>query len=222
MFACEGVTCQDSYTDDCGERYLLCVTCLEGYTGFPYGGYMNFPWVGGRRCLDFVGTLKHRGTPEEQELLTDPRMLSNWAVEGRLLDSGIVVTDDDFVAAIALRDAIYRTVVARLEDRRPKVADVELLNQQASQPQLARRLRRNGSIRREGTAPQLLASLAADLVDLFAGPDIQNVKCCGYPHCILFYVDASRAKNRHWCGMRICGNRAKVEGFRARQRAAAT
>ncbi|MDP7736875.1 CGNR zinc finger domain-containing protein [Mycobacterium paragordonae] len=183
---------------------------------------MNFPWVGGRRCLDFAGTLKHRGTPEEQELLTDPRALSNWAVEGRLLDAAVVVSDDDLVTAFALRDGIYRTVTARLERRRPRVMDVKLLNELAGEPQLARRLLRNGSVRREGTASHLIASLAADLLDLFAGPDIDNVKCCGYPHCTLFYVDASRGKNRHWCGMSTCGNRAKVKAFRARQRAAAT
>jgi predicted RNA-binding Zn ribbon-like protein len=36
------------------------------------------------------------------------------------------------------------------------------------------------------------------------------------------YLDASRAKNRHWCGMGTCGNRAKVQAFRARQRASSS
>jgi predicted RNA-binding Zn ribbon-like protein len=180
---------------------------------------MKFVYVSGRRCLDFAGTMKYRISVRE-ELLTDPRLLSDWAVQAGLLDDAIDITDDDLAAAIELREAIYRTVVARLERRRPQVSDVDLLNKWASQPQLAPRLLRTGAIRREGTASQLLASLAADLLDLSAGADIENVKRCAHSGCTRLYVDSSRAKNRHWCGMSTCGNKVKVQAFRARQRAA--
>jgi predicted RNA-binding Zn ribbon-like protein len=179
---------------------------------------VTFAYVGGRRCLNFVGTKKHRHSSRE-ELLTEPELLSDWAVQAGMLDVGVHVTDDDLVAAIELREAIYRTVIARLEGRRPQAADVELLNERACQPQLTPRLLRTGATRREGTASQLLASLAADLLDLLAGADIENVKQCARPDCTRLYLDASRAKNRHWCGMGTCGNRAKVQAFRARQRA---
>jgi predicted RNA-binding Zn ribbon-like protein len=180
---------------------------------------MKFVYVSGRRCLDFVGTLKYRQSARE-ELLTDPRLLSDWAVQAGLLDAGIDITDDDLVAAIELREAIYRTVTARLEQHRPQAADVNLINERASQPQLTPRLLRTGATRREGTASQLLASLAADLLDLIAGTDIENVKHCAHPGCTRLYVDSSRGKNRHWCGMSTCGNKVKVQAFRARQRAA--
>jgi predicted RNA-binding Zn ribbon-like protein len=180
---------------------------------------MKFVYVSGRRCLDFAGTLKHRIAAHE-ELLTDPRLLSDWAVQAGLLDDAIDITDDDLAAAIELREAIYRTVTARLEQRRHQAADVDLLNEWASQPQLTPRLLRTGATRREGTASQLLASLAADLLDLIAGADIENVKRCAHPGCSRLYVDSSRAKNRHWCGMSTCGNKVKVQAFRARQRAA--
>ena len=181
---------------------------------------MEFVYVSGRRCLDFAGTMKHR-TSDREELLTDPRLLSEWAVQAGLLDAGIDVDDGELAAAIELREAIYRTVKARLEHRRPQVADVELLNELATQPQLTPRLLRTGATRREGTASQLLATLAADLLDLIAGGDIENVKGCGHPGCTRLYVDSSRGKNRNWCGMGTCGNRAKVQAFRARQRASA-
>jgi predicted RNA-binding Zn ribbon-like protein len=178
---------------------------------------VKFVYLSGRRCLDFAGTVKHRDTARE-ELLTHPNLLSDWAVQAGLLDAAIDVTDEDLAAAIALREAIYRTVIARLEGRRPTRADVELLNAHASQLQLTPRLLRTGAARREGTASQLLASLAADLLDLVAGAAIDNVKRCAHPGCTRLYVDASRAKTRHWCGMSSCGNRAKVQAFRARQR----
>jgi predicted RNA-binding Zn ribbon-like protein len=177
-----------------------------------------FVYLSGRRCLDFVGTMKRRHSSRE-ELLTEPELLSDWAVQAGLLDAAVAVTADDLAAAIELREAIYRTVVARLEGRRLQAVDVELLNERASQPQLTPRLLRTGATRREGTASQLLASLSADLLDLLAGTDIENVKRCAHPDCTRLYLDASRAKNRHWCGMGTCGNRAKVQAFRARQRA---
>ncbi|MGA8544629.1 MAG: ABATE domain-containing protein [Mycobacterium sp.] len=179
---------------------------------------MTFVYVGGRHCLNFVGTMKHRDSSRE-ELLNKPELLSDWAVQGGLLDVDVAVTADDLAAATELREAIYRTVIARLKNRRPPPADVQLLNEQASQPQLTPRLLRTGATRREGTASRLLASLAADLLDLLGGTDIDNVKQCAHPDCTRLYLDASRAKNRHWCGMGTCGNKAKVQAFRARQRA---
>lgn len=182
---------------------------------------MSFVHVGGRRCLNFVGTMKHRdGTRED--LLTQPGLLSDWAVQGGLLDTAIDVTVDDLGAAIDLREAVYRTVIARLDGRRPRPADVDLINEWAAKPQLAPQLLRTGRTRRAGTAAQLLSSVAADLLDLLAGPDIENVKRCAHEGCTRLYVDSSRAKNRHWCGMGTCGNQAKVRAFRQRQRAMTT
>jgi predicted RNA-binding Zn ribbon-like protein len=124
------------------------------------------------------------------------------------------------VAAIELREAIYRTVTARLDGRRLQPADVDLLNERTSGAQLRPRLLRTGATRRDGTPSQLLATLAADLLDLLAGADIDDVKRFVHPDCTRLYVDASRAKNRLLCGMGTCGNKAKVQAFRARQRAA--
>jgi predicted RNA-binding Zn ribbon-like protein len=182
---------------------------------------VTFIYVGGRHCLNYVGTMRHRHSSRE-ELLIEPELLSDWAVQSGLLDSDIDVTDDDLAAAIELREAIYRTVTARLKNRRLRPADVELLNEWASQPRLTPRLLRTGGVRREGTPAQLLASLATDLLDLLAGSEIENVKQCAHPDCSRLYLDMSRARNRHWCGMGTCGNKAKVQAFRARQRAASS
>lgn len=179
---------------------------------------MTFVYVSGRKCLDFAGTLKWRRSASE-ELLKGPKLLSEWAVQAGLVDAGIEVSDDDLGSAIALREAIYRTVIARLKRGRLKPADIELLNEHGSHPLLTPRLERNGTARREGNASQLLASLAADAVDLLAGGDIDRVKGCAHTGCTRLYVDSSRAGNRHWCGMATCGNKAKVRAFRERQRA---
>src|ERR1700722_13978843 len=178
-------------------------------------------YVSGRPCLDFSGTLKFRGSAEADELLTAPRLLSDWATQAGLIDATIEVTQHDLDAATALREAVYRTVIARLEQRRPQGADVELVNQWAARPRLTPRLLRTGTLRREGSTSQLLATLASDLLDLLAGPGIDNVKRCVRAGCTRLYVESSRGHNRHWCGMGTCGNKAKVAAFRARQRASA-
>lgn len=179
---------------------------------------MKFGFVCGRACLNFAGTMKHRNTTRE-ERLTHPGVLSEWAIQAGLVDTDIEVSPDDLVTAVEVREAIYRTATARLDDREPMAADVHLLNEHAARPRLTPRLLTTGATSREGTAAQLIATLAADLLDLLAGPDIGNVKRCDHPNCSLLYVDSSRAKNRHWCGMATCGNKVKVQAFRARQRA---
>jgi predicted RNA-binding Zn ribbon-like protein len=181
---------------------------------------MQFVFVSGRTSLDFAGTKKWRHRSNPEELLTGRSSLSEWAQEARMLDTAVRVSADDFTAAIDLREAIYRTVTARLDDRRPKPADVALLNQQARTPPLRPRLLLTGKTRREGSCEQLLASLAADALDLLTGTEIDRTKACANLDCTRLYVDSSRAANRHWCGMSECGNRAKVRAFRARQRAA--
>jgi predicted RNA-binding Zn ribbon-like protein len=180
---------------------------------------MRFDYVSCRLCLDFAGTKKSRGRSGTEEQLTEPGRLSDWAVQAGLVDAAMSATDQDLAAAISLREAIHRTVTAKISHRRPIAADVDLINQRAAQPRLTPKLQRTGGVSRDGDATQLLATLAADLVGLFAGPDIGFVKRCANPNCTRLYVDSSRARNRHWCGMSPCGNRAKVEAFRARERA---
>ena len=75
--------------------------------------------------------MKHRNSARE-ELLTEPKLLSDWAVQGAVVDAAIDVTDDDLVAAIELPEAIYRAVTARLDGRRIQPADVDLPNERAS------------------------------------------------------------------------------------------
>lgn len=94
---------------------------------------VKFVYLSGRACLDFAGTVKRRDS-EREELLTEPKLLSDWAIQAGLVDAAIDVTDDDLATTIALREAIYRTVTARIEGRRPTLADVNLLNECASRP----------------------------------------------------------------------------------------
>ncbi|MFJ2967504.1 CGNR zinc finger domain-containing protein [Streptomyces collinus] len=47
---------------------------------------------------------------------------------------------------------------------------------------------------------------------------IRRVRVCGADECALRFVDRSPARNRRWCSMSRCGNRAKVRLHQARAR----
>jgi len=56
----------------------------------------------------------------------------------------------------------------------------------------------------------LLASLAHEGALLLASPQVEQLRHCGNPDCVLIFVDTSRSHRRRWCCMDTCGNRAKV------------
>ena len=66
------------------------------------------------------------------------------------------------------------------------------------------------------TPRALLALLAEAAADLFAHGDRSLVRNCEGPACTLWFYDRTKAHQRRWCSMAICGNRAKVRAHRAR------
>jgi predicted RNA-binding Zn ribbon-like protein len=80
---------------------------------------------------------------------------------------------------------------------------------------------RSGSLslsdRRTWASPRTLLALPAGAAaDLFAYGDRWLVRNCEGPTCTLWYYDRTKAHQRWWCTMAICGNRAKARAHRAR------
>jgi len=67
---------------------------------------VTFVYVGGRESLKFAGTRKWRRTPAPEELLTQPKLLSDWAVQAGLLDRGIEVAAVGVVARLDQRGGL--------------------------------------------------------------------------------------------------------------------
>jgi predicted RNA-binding Zn ribbon-like protein len=55
--------------------------------------------------------------------------------------------------------------------------------------------------------------------NLLTSPGRARVRECNEPSCRWLFLDSSKNQSRRWCNMKICGNRAKIKRFRARQRA---
>jgi predicted RNA-binding Zn ribbon-like protein len=65
---------------------------------------------------------------------------------------------------------------------------------------------------------ELLQPLALAIGDLVCHADFRLVRRCENPDCTLMFYDRSKSHARRWCSMAVCGNRAKVAAFRARQK----
>src|SRR5439155_20632312 len=63
-----------------------------------------------------------------------------------------------------------------------------------------------------------LARLAEPLVDQIQAGNADRIRICANDTCRWIFYDESRAGRRRWCDMATCGNRAKAQRHRARQR----
>ncbi|OXM74181.1 MULTISPECIES: CGNR zinc finger domain-containing protein [Amycolatopsis] len=174
-------------------------------------------WVfdGGRPCVDLVNTLRdrHRGG---RELLTSPSALVEWLVLAGLLPRPEPASPEALEAAIALREAVDR--VTRGEGRPVDVLRLNRHAREAPVPQL--RIDGDGVPRRRLDARDpvegALGALAVDAIDLAASD--ADVRICAYDDCGLRFADTSPKRNRQWCSMSRCGNRAKARAHYARTR----
>jgi predicted RNA-binding Zn ribbon-like protein len=73
--------------------------------------------------------------------------------------------------------------------------------------------------RRWKSPEALLLPIGEALARLVADEDFAHVKACEGPGCTLLFADHTRARNRRWCSMDICGNRAKQAAHRRRAKA---
>ncbi|WP_166640422.1 CGNR zinc finger domain-containing protein [Amycolatopsis sp. SID8362] len=178
---------------------------------------MEWVFDGGRPCLDLVNTLRSRHSTGV-ELLTGPDALAEWLSLAGFTAGPVPVTAGNVLAAKALREAVDRVL---LPAGVPAEMDIELVNNAAaSAPSPPPRLvLADGVLRRDVPAPKdpvaaAFAALAADAIDLAAGD--ASVRECAADDCGLRFCDASPRRNRQWCSMSRCGNRAKARAHYAR------
>jgi predicted RNA-binding Zn ribbon-like protein len=176
----------------------------------------RFRFRGGCNAIDLPATLQARLSASPRELLNSPDDLARWLVSAGLADRMPKVGPDDLVTARQLREAIYILAGAR----RGAEADAarKTLNHIAAGDPAVPRLQADGKMRLEGEADALVVTLAREAVQLFGSEAAALVRQCQSPTCTLYFVDTSRRGDRRWCSMLACGNKAKVQEFRKRQR----
>jgi predicted RNA-binding Zn ribbon-like protein len=180
-------------------------------------------WVfdGGRPCLDLVNTLRDRYTVP-REMLVSPAGLARWLVAAGLADNRVRPGERDLQATRELREAIDRVLRAVAEGSRPTQADVKLLNEYANAAHLpAPQLRFDSegrpalkTRRPEKPIDAILAALAVDAINLAV--ELPVIRICAAHDCGLRFLDSSPKRNRQWCSMARCGNRAKARNHYAK------
>jgi predicted RNA-binding Zn ribbon-like protein len=183
----------------------------------------------GELVLDLVNTVD---VEEGTDNLRTPEDLARW-VATRELPGGagtepLDVVADDLRLAIDLRDGLREVLGASVSvDPDPRAVD-----------------RANSALRRlplhtvigspaPGGAPPVplvaepaasparraLAAVAVAWTQLVILGESTRLKRCPESTCGWCFWDSTKARNRRWCAMRVCGNRAKTRAYAARRRA---
>jgi predicted RNA-binding Zn ribbon-like protein len=180
-------------------------------------------WHGGRPCLDLVNTLRERWSATPRELLTAPADLAEWLQAAELVERPPQVDAELLARARELREALDQV----LRNDRPHPEDVALVDgwgRRAVPPPARLRLDEAGRLHAElphgaDGAERALALIADDAVALVAVSAVAQVRVCAHERCGLRFLDRSPGRNRQWCSMRRCGNRAKASRHHARRSA---
>ncbi|WP_328935754.1 MULTISPECIES: CGNR zinc finger domain-containing protein [unclassified Streptomyces] len=170
----------------------------------------------GRLCLDFVRTLRHRGSPDVVEELPDAEAVLAWVRQcGPCADA---TGRPDAADARALREAVHTLLTDARAGQTPDARSRDTVNSAAAQAVPVPRLTSTGQLTQHADDPvrATLALVARDALDLVTSPSLARLRTCAGPACGALFLDISRPGNRRWCSMGTCGNRAKKETLRGR------
>jgi predicted RNA-binding Zn ribbon-like protein len=199
-------------------------------------------FIGDHPAMDFLNSV---ASPDGEpvEWLAGGSDLLDWLESANLIDAAAVrhfrscVTrelDNAAKDARALREWLRSFVeIHKGKPLRPSaVAELGTLNRLLAYGDVYHEIKRTaGSADRNGgnglrlehkhrwTKPaRLLQPLALAIGDLVCHADFRLIRRCENTDCTLMFYDRTKSHARRWCSMAVCGNRAKVAAFRARQK----
>lgn len=181
----------------------------------------QFYIIGNNLALDFINSATH-------EMSTGG--LANWATAVGLIESGKGTSlmaewrSADLSQLTSFRDRLRGVVVELVGSKNVKGNDIrwinEILREKGGYSELVKTA--------EGFAKQskidlrevseVRVPIVEAFVDLVALGNIDHVRKCERPDCLLYFYDTTKNHRRRWCSMSVCGNRAKVAKFYEKQR----
>lgn len=177
-------------------------------------------------ALDFANTA-YGVAPDRHECLASDQEVLDWLLRAGLRSGmdrappaakrGVLLR-----AAIELRESAIELIESRKAGSRgdPAVlnrvlalgnAHLELMWKKGQPPKLMEK-------RRVANTEAVLVPVAEAIARLLADGDFELVRKCESTDCTLWFYDRTKSHHRRWCSMAMCGNRAKVAAFRARQK----
>ncbi|MFD9128110.1 CGNR zinc finger domain-containing protein [Kitasatospora sp. NPDC059571] len=181
----------------------------------------------GRICLDYLRTLRLRGSADAAEELDGPEALADWVRQLGPYAAGAAVpapAPDTLEAARELREAVHALLTAARSGGGPAGCPAgarETVNGFAAHPVPVPALDGRGVLRHEAARPvdAVLAAIARDALELATSPALARVRECAGENCAAWFLDTSRPGSRRWCSMDSCGNQAKKQSLRAKRAA---
>jgi predicted RNA-binding Zn ribbon-like protein len=161
-----------------------------------------------------------RDIDEGTEDLARPADLARWLAEHDLLGgtASTRATAEDLRHAIELREALRENLLAHHGEPLDPAA-VGTLDAAARRAQLTLRFTAPDATGLEPAAGGVDGALGRLLAIIDAATrdgTWQRLKACPAETCQWGFYDTSRNRSAVWCDMRVCGNRAKVRGYRER------
>jgi predicted RNA-binding Zn ribbon-like protein len=132
--------------------------------------------------------------------------------------------------ALLLREALYRSFVARARGGASSRDDLDVVSHALSAALAHRRLASAGECcayawdEDPGALDGPLWPIAESAASLLTSrEELERVRVCGLfddRECSWLFIDKTRARTRRWCSMKDCGNRAKARRHHARTKEA--
>lgn len=147
--------------------------------------------------------------------------LRQWAIEHDLAPSSLVVSDDDRVRAVMLREALRDALGAHSgHDADPGA--LRTVNTTLGRQPLGVVLDCGANaVLRPATGSagidRVFAQLAAIINAAHADGTWQRLRICRRHACRWAFYDASKNRSGVWCTMAICGSRTKARSYRRRR-----
>ena len=154
----------------------------------PYTGFVH---TDASLVVEFLNTVN---VEEGTDLLEDPGLWNKWAAEHEWAANPVA-------EARAARDVLR----AAIGDPRLPGGSVDVatrISLTADGPALV--------------ADDVVGAVFAACARLVVRGDWIRLKICPADTCLWAFYDESRNRSRTWCSMRVCGNREKARGWRAR------
>ena len=173
----------------------------------------------GHPFLAFLNTVRDDGKTRRLNSFASPEDLIGRLHQAGLPPGAPPPNRGQLEQVLLLRETAYATLSAMAAGRRPGREDA-LDMETAIKAVLADgqfRFLRSGLDIAPGPLAGLYDVLVLSLIDLLCSPGIGRLRECR--RCTHLFLDHGRGPGRHWCSMARCGNRAKAESFRRRQKA---
>jgi predicted RNA-binding Zn ribbon-like protein len=194
----------------------------------------NFLLLGGVPCLDFVNTKNWHVDESPQDFLINYTDLLQWSLQLNLITmpearqlsklAGQQAQKAQSVVeqARSLRETIYRIFFSISNAQGASAPDLEYFNDVWTHALANLRVQPDHRtfqwkwVGMDEELGSMLWPILLSAAELLVSEKLGRVKSC--EGCGWLFLDTTKSGRRHWCDMRICGNRAKARRHYARSR----